>query len=976
MSVSVEEKDTFSKDNSNVGKVIPVELDMSSVEARTKAISRLTNQYGDPLSAMIRELNSNALDSYSSLDESSEKISYIDVFCYVENELKDSGSWNSSSFIKDKEKEWLLEDGSHYLIVSDFGVGMTHTELLENYVQYNSSTKTNDDSTIGAYGLGGKTPLAYTDSFIVDSVKDGVRTTVRLFFEEDKGYQAEVIHYGDTTESNGTSVIVKLLNDLDYKSALSVADGYLKRNIKQNISVNGNRGEVNYYNVGELSDDDGTVLGRIWMKKPLKKDNDSKDFSFFDFSSDRFRSPFSVFEIFVGGWGYSISNISNIDSDFDAYHTRSKRASTNHILFETEGNILEFNSSRDEILSNEMSKELVSCFSLVKENLKNFFSIYSEKAYKEYGDEILPRIAKSFTEINLMASIYNGKSILNYSYDAQVEKVDNLAEKNSFFTFDRLRNNSYTSKIENFLYSLEYTRDTPKNITGNYGTSPDKNNLPGVFAFISVSSNRAGKWTSSFYESFRQEYYGRRHNYYHDTVVKLDANKRKPEENYYYVYSVMNSMIEGYLEPRTSKRFILIKNIPEDSLKAALNKNRNNYLENNSFTKNSKPNFVFLKEGQESIFDCALIDQIKTLFPHYIREIEYSDYVEEVKPKKKKAEKVEKDISENIIETWRHDPKNLYAANSCAEKLKDLHNKDIFVIGDSDKSIKRSTSLNSIYNVVRDYENKTSKLVNNPIFINYLKKEEVEYLEDHEANLIYDNKVGTRSKFLEDKHKESPYGKDNIEINYARLDSMKLDFFTTVILESSSGAISNKQGNLDSRMMNYIGPLFEKLMGDDSIRFKKVKELSNTNYNSTEKMIEIQRSKLNFLYKGEEAYNNLYSLYKKDKISLSREDCLVLDTAYFLSTCDLFKYRYHLEYVYKLLAPSFDPYTRGILYSNYLTPDEVVEKVYNKMSDFDRNAVLDTMNNVIKNMDESGITFEKKFTDRFDLLDSLAGKEE
>lgn len=64
-----------------------------------------------------------------------------------------------------------------YFSVTDTGVGMTEDEIYDNYTSYFSSTKSDSNDEIGAFGLGSKSPFAYVDSFIVKSAKNGIENT-------------------------------------------------------------------------------------------------------------------------------------------------------------------------------------------------------------------------------------------------------------------------------------------------------------------------------------------------------------------------------------------------------------------------------------------------------------------------------------------------------------------------------------------------------------------------------------------------------------------------------------------------------------------------------------------------------------------------------------------------------------------------------------------------------------------------------
>lgn len=61
--------------------------------------------------------------------------------------------------------------------IRDFGPGLSPDEIRSLYTTYFASSKQQSNDFTGAFGLGSKSPFAYTDSFTVISAHDGVETT-------------------------------------------------------------------------------------------------------------------------------------------------------------------------------------------------------------------------------------------------------------------------------------------------------------------------------------------------------------------------------------------------------------------------------------------------------------------------------------------------------------------------------------------------------------------------------------------------------------------------------------------------------------------------------------------------------------------------------------------------------------------------------------------------------------------------------
>lgn len=135
------------------------------------------------------------------------------------------------------------------LIVQDTGIGMDENFIYQVYTSFFSSTKNNSNDETGSFGLGAKTPLAYTDTFMIQSSKNGVENTFAIF-KNDKGIPC--IQKLDTKASDktGTSVsvnikkadicafqdaITKVVSGLDVIPELLNADDKFNSNIIENF---------------------------------------------------------------------------------------------------------------------------------------------------------------------------------------------------------------------------------------------------------------------------------------------------------------------------------------------------------------------------------------------------------------------------------------------------------------------------------------------------------------------------------------------------------------------------------------------------------------------------------------------------------------------------------------------------------------------------------------------------------------------
>ena len=94
--------------------------------------------------------------------------------------------------------------------VSDIGPGLDHDQIISLYTTYFASDKRSTNAQIGGFGLGSKSPFAYTDSFTVCAKKDGVSRTYSAFISDD-GPTITLLGETPTKEANGVevSIVVK-----------------------------------------------------------------------------------------------------------------------------------------------------------------------------------------------------------------------------------------------------------------------------------------------------------------------------------------------------------------------------------------------------------------------------------------------------------------------------------------------------------------------------------------------------------------------------------------------------------------------------------------------------------------------------------------------------------------------------------------------------------------------------------------------
>jgi len=89
--------------------------------------------------------------------------------------------------------------------IRDYGIGMSEETVMSLYLTYGESTKDTSNDDIGCFGIGSKSPFAYTDLFTVTSYYGGTIKTYTVYLEEGIPNCIKVFEE-ETTEANGLEV--------------------------------------------------------------------------------------------------------------------------------------------------------------------------------------------------------------------------------------------------------------------------------------------------------------------------------------------------------------------------------------------------------------------------------------------------------------------------------------------------------------------------------------------------------------------------------------------------------------------------------------------------------------------------------------------------------------------------------------------------------------------------------------------------
>lgn len=147
-------------------------------------IGMLSEQYSNPVLAVIREYAANALDAHREVGSTAPiRVTLPSAF-------------------------------NPELVVEDWGLGLSADEIGRVYGQYGASTKRDSNTQIGGFGIGSKSAFAVADQFTVTAVKDGEQTSV-IFARNEGGGGGNIIGQKKVNAPNSVRVTVPVDGDFD-----------------------------------------------------------------------------------------------------------------------------------------------------------------------------------------------------------------------------------------------------------------------------------------------------------------------------------------------------------------------------------------------------------------------------------------------------------------------------------------------------------------------------------------------------------------------------------------------------------------------------------------------------------------------------------------------------------------------------------------------------------------------------------------
>lgn len=150
------------------------------------------SMYANPIKAIVREIASNARDAHREVGNDARPIEIH-----------------------------LPNDIDEHFYIKDYGPGISPERMSNVFIRYGSSTKNDDNCQTGGFGLGAKTPFAYTDQFQITTITPSdvgnVKRIYIAYIDESETGKMRLMAQSPTNEETGTEISLVVKEDDFYK---------------------------------------------------------------------------------------------------------------------------------------------------------------------------------------------------------------------------------------------------------------------------------------------------------------------------------------------------------------------------------------------------------------------------------------------------------------------------------------------------------------------------------------------------------------------------------------------------------------------------------------------------------------------------------------------------------------------------------------------------------------------------------------
>ena len=155
--------------------------------------------YKNKIGAVAREISSNSRDAN-----------------------REAGRGDNPIVITISGESNLLSEETNSISFQDNGVGISPERMDNIFLKYGGSTKRDSDEFTGGFGIGAKTPFAYTDNFFINTIVEENGKRLEYLYQaiitsDGKNEVSRMIELGsnETKSQTGTKITVPLKSEED-----------------------------------------------------------------------------------------------------------------------------------------------------------------------------------------------------------------------------------------------------------------------------------------------------------------------------------------------------------------------------------------------------------------------------------------------------------------------------------------------------------------------------------------------------------------------------------------------------------------------------------------------------------------------------------------------------------------------------------------------------------------------------------------
>jgi hypothetical protein len=421
----------ISKTKTTKGGIKPLQSNSHKTTINNTIFNIVTKGlYIRPIDAIVREISTNALDGHIAKGNADQPFEIT-----------------------------LPTEITPYFQVRDFGCSMSNETVFDVYAVLGESTKNTTSDSIGGWGVGGKSPAAYTDTFFITTFKDGIRRVYQSSCLADS-VPLELLLEGKTEEPDGVQVKVPVKKE-DFNKFVNAVKSQLSPFEVKPIIVNSG-----YFNEDFVYDFDLTTADKIEIKPTLVIPDANGELYKQKITTNVYTgcTPYSSLSIRMGCVVYPI----NVTSDF--YINNQKRIETikklsgiDSFMLDLPVDAVDIKPSREDLDYSERTTDVLS----------QMISTLT----KQYKKEILSIVfaARNLPILEAVNYIKNNASNENViKYIANNYKIKSYLNNKKIF-YNQIPNNFKLCLYEDLQY-LEITTGISSNFTVTNGDESKKIN--------------------------------------------------------------------------------------------------------------------------------------------------------------------------------------------------------------------------------------------------------------------------------------------------------------------------------------------------------------------------------------------------------------------------------------------------------------------------------------------------------------------